>query len=93
MFSVCKFESFQIHHVGVSFVSLAPTYFISQNALMPLLLLFKLQALCPGCQFDETADLNTDFCQYNASLRNRSILETVFLFMNLAPVIIRFEED
>ena len=47
---------------------------------MPLLLLFKLQALCPGCQFDETADLNTDFCQYNASLWNRSILETVFLF-------------
>lgn len=60
---------------------------------MPLLLLFKLQALCPGCQFDETADLNTDFCQYNASLWKRSILETVLLFTNLAPVIIRFEEE
>lgn len=31
MFSVCKFESFQIHHVGVSFVSLAPTYFGLDN--------------------------------------------------------------
>ena len=34
------------YHVGVSFVSLAPTYFISQSALTPLLLLSKPQPLC-----------------------------------------------
>ena len=40
-----RFESDQVHHVGASFVSLAPTYFISQSALTPLLLLSKPQPL------------------------------------------------
>ena len=35
------FESLPLRHVGASFVSLAPTYFISQSALTPLLLLSK----------------------------------------------------
>ena len=33
------------HHVGASYISLAPTYFISQSALMPLLLLSKSNPL------------------------------------------------
>ena len=36
----------QLHHVGASFVSLAPTYFISQSALTPLLLLSNCDPLC-----------------------------------------------
>ena len=36
-------------HIGASFVSLAPTYFISQSALTPLLLLSKSQPLTLGC--------------------------------------------
>ena len=36
----------RVYHVGASFVSLAPTYFISQSALTPLLLLSKPQPLC-----------------------------------------------
>ena len=35
-------------HIGASFVSLAPTYFISQSALTPLLLLSKSQSLTLG---------------------------------------------
>lgn len=36
-------------HVGASFISLAPTFFKSQSALMPLLLLSKAQPLALGC--------------------------------------------
>ena len=39
------FESLRPYHVGASFVSLAPTYFISQSALTPLLLLSKSNPL------------------------------------------------
>jgi hypothetical protein len=35
-------------HVGASCISLAPTFFKSQSALIPLLLLSKPQPLCPG---------------------------------------------
>ena len=35
-----------VRHVGASFLSLAPTFFKSQSALIPLLLLFKPQTLC-----------------------------------------------
>ena len=34
-----------VRHVGASFLSLAPTFFKSQSALIPLLLLFKPQTL------------------------------------------------
>ncbi|MCI6257158.1 MAG: hypothetical protein MR648_11225, partial [Clostridiales bacterium] len=34
-----------VFHVGASSISLAPTYFISQSALMPLLLLSKSNPL------------------------------------------------
>ena len=44
-FVVCGFESRRPHHVGASYVSLAPTYFISQSALTPLLLLSKSNPL------------------------------------------------
>ena len=37
--------SVNTRHVGASFVSLAPTYFISRSALTPLRLLFKPQTL------------------------------------------------
>ena len=40
------FESLRPYHVGASFVSLAPTYFISQSALTPLLLLSNCDLLC-----------------------------------------------
>ena len=40
-----RFESCHSDHVGASFVSLAPTYFISQSALTPLLLLSKSNPL------------------------------------------------
>lgn len=33
------------HHVGASYISLAPTYFISQSALIPPLLLSKSNPL------------------------------------------------
>ena len=36
------------HHVGASFVSLAPTFFKSQSALTPLLLLFSRDPLTLG---------------------------------------------
>ena len=36
-----KSESTLLHHVGASFISFAPTFFKSQSALMPLLLLSK----------------------------------------------------
>ena len=39
------FESLRACHVGASVVSLAPTYFISQSALTPLLLLSKSNPL------------------------------------------------
>ena len=38
--------SVAMFHVGASFVSLAPTYFISQSALTPLLLLSNCDPLC-----------------------------------------------
>ena len=37
--------SVAMFHVGASSISLAPTYFISQSALMPLLLLSKSNPL------------------------------------------------
>ena len=40
-----RFESHCRYHVGASFVSLAPTYFISQSALAPLRLLSKSRLL------------------------------------------------
>ena len=42
---VQEFESLHLRHVGASFVSLAPTFFISQSALTPLLLLSKSNPL------------------------------------------------
>ncbi len=39
MLSACGFESLQAHHVGASCISLAPTFFKSRSALIPLLLL------------------------------------------------------
>ena len=36
-----EFESLLLRQVGASFVSLAPTFFKSQSALIPLLLLFR----------------------------------------------------
>ncbi len=42
------FESPHRHHVGASFVSLAPTFFKSQSALTPLLLLFSRDPLALG---------------------------------------------
>ena len=44
------FESLRAYHVGASFVSLAPTYFISQSALTPLLLLSNCAPLLLGSQ-------------------------------------------
>ena len=44
-------------HVGASFVSLAPTYFISQSALTPLLLLSKSQPLMLDCDLVSGANL------------------------------------
>ena len=41
----CGFESHYPYHVGASFISLAPTYFISQSALTPLLLLSNCDPL------------------------------------------------
>ena len=46
--SAWGFESLQAHHVGASFVSLAPTFFKSQSALTPLLLLFSRDPLTLG---------------------------------------------
>ena len=46
--SACGFESHYPHHVGASFVSLAPTFFKSQSALIPLLLLFSRDPLALG---------------------------------------------
>ena len=43
-----RFESGHRHHVGASFVSLAPTFFKSQSALTPLLLLFRRDPLALG---------------------------------------------
>ncbi len=43
------FESSHSDHVGASCVSLAPTFFKSQSALTPLLLLSKSQPLTLGC--------------------------------------------
>ena len=43
--NACGFESLQAHHVGASSISLAPTFFKSQSALMPLLLLFNRDSL------------------------------------------------
>ena len=43
-----EFESPHSDHVGASFVSLAPIYFISQNALTLLLLLSKSNPLALG---------------------------------------------
>ncbi len=37
-----------VHHIGASFVSLAPTFFKSQSALTPLLLLFRFEAASLG---------------------------------------------
>ena len=45
MATSCRFESDHRHHVGASFISLAPTFFKSQSALMPLLLLSKSNPL------------------------------------------------
>lgn len=39
------FESHPLRHVGASFISLAPTYFISRSALIPLLLLSDRDSL------------------------------------------------
>ena len=44
-------------HVGASVISLAPTYFISQSALMLLLLLSKSQPLTLGCDLVLGANL------------------------------------
>ena len=44
----CRFESCCPHHVGASFVSLAPIFFKSQSALTPLLLLFSHDPLALG---------------------------------------------
>ena len=44
-----EFESLLLRQVGASFVSLAPTYFISRSALTPPLLLFKPRTLVPVC--------------------------------------------
>ena len=43
-----QIESGHWHHVGASFVSLAPTFFKSQSALTPLLLLFRRDPLALG---------------------------------------------
>ena len=45
MLSACGFESLQAHHVGASCISLAPTFFKSQSALIPLLLLSDRDSL------------------------------------------------
>ena len=45
-FRQSKYRFSRPFHVGGSFVSLAPTYFISQSALTPLLLLSKPDPLC-----------------------------------------------
>ena len=44
------FESLRAYHVGASFVSLAPTYFISQSTLTPLLLLSNCDPLSLSSQ-------------------------------------------
>ena len=46
-------------HVGASSISLAPTFFKSQSALMPLLLLSRSQPLALGCDLVLGADLAT----------------------------------
>ena len=40
-----------LHHIGVSVITLAPTYFISKRALILLLILSKSQALVLYCDF------------------------------------------
>ena len=58
------FESLRAYHVGASFVSLAPTYFISQSALTPLLLLSNCAPLLLGSQLVcRPAGGLLDFCQ------------------------------
>ena len=49
--------SVAMFHVGASFVSLAPTFFKSQSALTPLLLLSKSQPLALGCDLVSGANL------------------------------------
>ena len=44
-FTVCGFESRRPHHVGASCISLAPTFFKSQSALIALFLLSKSNPL------------------------------------------------
>ena len=51
------FKSRHSDHVGASFISLAPTFFKSQSALMPLLLLSKSQPLGLGCDLILGANL------------------------------------
>ena len=51
------FESLRAYHVGASVISLAPTYFISQSALILLLLLSKSQPLTLGCDLVLGANL------------------------------------
>ena len=40
------FESHRLRHVGANVISFAPTYFISQSALILLLILYKSNPLC-----------------------------------------------
>ena len=49
--------SVAMFHVGASVISLAPTYFISQSALILLLLLSKSQPLTLGCDLVLGANL------------------------------------
>ena len=44
----CRFDPCYPHHVGASYISLAPTFFKSQSSLTPLLLLFSRDPLALG---------------------------------------------
>ena len=69
--SVQEFESPMDHHVGASYVSLAPIYFISQSALAQLLLLFRKKshsAHRPGCKRPPGGSLPLPtFCELEGS--------------------------
>ena len=67
-----EFESPCLHHIGASFVSLAPIFYHNQSALTPLLLLF-LQKVTRGSSVrlwrlsKSPAPLATLRCRYNFS--------------------------
>ena len=69
--SVQEVESPMDHHVGASYVSLAPIYFISQSALAQLLLLFRKKshsAHRPGCKRPPGGSLPLPtFCELEGS--------------------------